>query len=39
MDMMRSDFGELQLDAKLIDSSKVIDGYIYLSEELVDQKM
>jgi tetratricopeptide (TPR) repeat protein len=39
MDMMRSDFGELQLDAKLIDSSKVIDGYIYLSEELVDQKL
>jgi tetratricopeptide (TPR) repeat protein len=39
MDMMRSDFGELQLDAKLIDSSKVIEGYIYLSEELVDQKM
>jgi hypothetical protein len=39
MNMMRSDFGELQLDAKLIDSSKVIDGYIYLSEELVDQKL
>lgn len=39
MDMMRSDFGELQLDAKLIDSSKVIEGYIYLSEELVDQKL
>jgi len=37
--MMRSDFGGLQLDAKLIDSSKVIEGYIYLSEELLDQKL
>jgi hypothetical protein len=39
MNMMRSDFEGLQLDAKLIDSSKVIEGYIYLSEELVDQKL
>ncbi|MFT6102148.1 MAG: hypothetical protein ACJA2B_000589, partial [Candidatus Endobugula sp.] len=39
MDMMRSDFGELQLDANLIDSSKVIEGYIYLSEELIDRKI
>lgn len=37
--MMRSDFGELQLDANLIDSSKVIEGYIYLSEELIDRKI
>ncbi|MFT7387626.1 MAG: hypothetical protein ACI8VC_000867 [Candidatus Endobugula sp.] len=39
MNMIRSDFGGLQLDAKLIDSAKVIEGYIYLSEELVDQKL
>ena len=39
MNMMRTDFGELQLDAKLIDSSKVIEGYIYLSEEIAQEKM
>jgi TolA-binding protein len=39
MNMLRTDFGELQLDAELIDSSKVIEGYIYLSEELVDDKL
>ncbi len=38
MSMMRPDFGELQLDAKLIDSSKVIKGYIYLSEEIIEEK-
>jgi tetratricopeptide (TPR) repeat protein len=38
MDMLRTDFGELQLNAKLIDSSKVIEGYIYLSEELAEKK-
>ncbi|MGS2718676.1 tetratricopeptide repeat protein [Eionea flava] len=39
MNMMRSDFSELQLDAKLIDSSKVIDGYIYLSDEIAHEKL
>lgn len=39
MNMMRTDFGELQLDAKLIDSSKVIEGYIYLSEEIANEKI
>ncbi len=38
MNMMRSDLESLGLDAKMIDSSKVIDGYIYLSEELVEEK-
>jgi tetratricopeptide (TPR) repeat protein len=38
MNMMRTDFGELQLDAKLIDSSKVIEGYIYLSDEIAQEK-
>ncbi|MFT5117406.1 MAG: tetratricopeptide (TPR) repeat protein [Kiritimatiellia bacterium] len=39
MNMLRTDFGELQLDAELIDASEVIEGYIYLSEELVDNKL
>lgn len=39
MSMMHSDFGELQLDAKLIDSSEVIEGYIYLSEEIAQEKL
>lgn len=39
MSIMRSDFGELQLDAKLIDSAKVIEGYIYLSEEIAQEKL
>lgn len=38
MNMMRYDIQELEINAKLIDSSKVIDGYIYLSEELVEEK-
>lgn len=38
MNMMRSDLSELQLNAQLINSSKVIDGYIYLSDELADEK-
>lgn len=38
MNMMRTDLGELQLDAKLIDSSKFIEGYIYLSEEIAQEK-
>lgn len=39
MNMMRSDLSELQLDAELIDSSKVIDGYIYLSDEIAREKL
>ncbi len=35
---MRSDFDVLELDAKLIDSSKVIEGYIYLSKEIAEEK-
>ncbi|ODS23102.1 hypothetical protein AB835_10615 [Candidatus Endobugula sertula] len=38
MNMMRYDFDELELEAQLVDSSKVIEGYIYLSEELVEEK-
>ena len=38
MNMMRYDIQELEIDAKLIDSSKVIEGYIYISEELVEEK-
>jgi tetratricopeptide (TPR) repeat protein len=38
MNMMHSDLKALELDAKVIDSSKLIDGYIYLSEELAEEK-
>jgi hypothetical protein len=31
MNMLRTDFGELQLNAELIDASKIIEVYIYLS--------
>ena len=38
MNMMRYDIDELEIDAELIQSSKVIKGYIYLSEEIAEEK-